>query len=482
MFITVFALFLMAPDCSSLASMKMSGVAVTSAQSVEAGNSQFKNASGFCRVAATLKPTADSDIKIEVWLPPNWNGKYQAVGNGGWGGSISYNAMNEALRNGYATSSTDTGHTGGGGAFVQGHPERLIDFAYRSEHEMTVTAKTIIKQFYGRAPQYSYWNGCSTGGRQALKEAQMFPDDFDGIIAGDPANPRTRLASWQLSLAKAALVDKASYIPATKYPLVHKAVLETCDAIDGLKDGLIDNPTQCKFDPKVLMCKAEDGPSCLTAPQVEAAKKIMSPALSKTGTEIFPGYEPGTELGWGNLVAGPEAHGNAVDQFKYVVFKDPNWDWKTFDLDRDSAAADKADDGLMNAINPDLKKFSGHGGKLILYHGWSDQQVAPRSTINYYNSVAKTMGGVEKTSDWIRLFMVPGMGHCSGGEGPNTFDMVPHLERWVEQGKAPTQVEAAHKTNGQIDRTRLLCPYPQVGKYKGTGSIDNASNFVCQAP
>lgn len=480
-----------ASDCGSFSLMRMPEVTITLAQSIEAGqlsipevtreNPIYKTLPKFCRIAATLKPTADSDIKIEVWMPAaNWNQKLEAVGNGGWGGAINYSGMAEALRNGYATTSTDTGHKGAGGAFAQDHPEKLIDFAYRSEHEMTVMAKAFIKRFYGTAPKYSYFNGCSTGGRQALKEAQNFPNDYDGIVAGDPANPRTRLASWQISLALAAVKDKASFIPPTKYPMIHKAVMETCDEIDGLKDGLIDNPTNCKFDPKVLMCKGEDEPSCLTAPQVEAAKKIMSPAVnSKSGAEIFPGYEPGTELGWGNLVAGPEAHGNAVDQFKYVVFKDPKWDWRNFDLDKDSAAADKADNGLMNAVNPDLTKFSGHGGKLILYHGWSDQQVAPRSTINYYNSVNATMGGAQKTSNWIRLFMVPGMGHCGGGEGPNTFDMVTPLEEWVEQGKAPAQIPAAHKTNGQVDRTRLLCPYPQIGKYKGTGSIDDAANFTC---
>jgi feruloyl esterase len=443
-------------------------------------------------VAATLRPTADSDIKVEVWLPiAGWNGKFQAVGNGGWAGTISYPAMAEALRRGYATSSTDTGHTGTSGAFALGHPQKFIDFAYRSEHEMTVKAKAIVKAFYGNSPKYSYWNGCSTGGRQGLAEAQRFPDDFDGIIAGAQANPRTHLNAWQLSIAKAALADPAASIPPTKYPLIHKAVLDACDAADGLKDGLLNDPSRCHFDPKVLLCKGaptaasatgQDGGSadeCLTPRQVETVRFIMSPAKTSKGEEIFPGFAPGAELGWAALVGGPEPTVTAIDQYKYVVFKDPNWDWRTFELDRDVAAADKVDNGTINAIDPNLKPFTAHRGKLIMYHGWSDPLVGPGTSVNYFNRVSKALGPA-KTQDSVRLFMVPGMGHCGGGEGPNTFDTLSALEQWVERGKAPDRILASHATNGMVDRTRPLCPYPQVATYKGSGSIDEAENFVCR--
>src|SRR4029077_15691669 len=254
-----------------------------------------------------------------------WNGKFQAVGNGGWAGTIGYAAMGRALAQGYATSSTDTGHTGGSASFALGHPEKLADYAYRSEHEMTVKAKAIIDAFYGTGPKLSYWNGCSTGGRQALIEAQRFPDDYDGIIAGAAANPKTHLDAWRIWMAQAMFKDEASVIPGTNVPMVYKAVLAACDAIDGLKDGLIDDPTKCHFDPHVLECKNGDAPSCLTAAQVTAAKVVMSPVKDrKTGAEIFPGFEPGNELGWERMLSGPDPYATAVDQFKYIVFGNPN--------------------------------------------------------------------------------------------------------------------------------------------------------------
>src|SRR5215470_16711862 len=279
-----------AASCDSLSTLGLKDTTVTMAKLVPAGQfslpgerqtggggaNPYANLPEFCRVTATLKPSSDSDIKIEVWLPVNgWNGKFQAVGNGGWAGVISYSAMAEAVRAGYASASTDTGHVGGRGTFALDHPEKLVDFSWRSEHEMTVKAKAVIQAFYGSAPRLSYWNGCSTGGRQGLKEAQMFPDDYDGIIAGAPAN-RTAISLW---IAHAVLKDPASYIPPAKYPLIHRAALEACDAADGVKDG--------------------DGPSCLTAPQAAAAKQIYSPATNpRTGRQLFASLVPGTELGW----------------------------------------------------------------------------------------------------------------------------------------------------------------------------------------
>jgi tannase/feruloyl esterase len=483
-----------ASSCNSLAMLALKDTTVTMAQLVPAGQfsppgerqgggrgaNPYKDLADFCRVAVTIKPTSDSDIKVEVWLPANgWNGKFQAVGNGGWAGVISYSAMADAVRAGYASASTDTGHVGGRGTFALGHPEKLIDFGWRSEHEMTVKAKAIVQAFYGNAPRLSYWNGCSTGGRQGLKEAQMFPEDYDGIIAGAPAN-RTAISLW---IAHAVLKDPASYIAPTKYPIIHQAALNTCDNRDGLKDGLIDDPTKCDFDPKVLLCKSTDGAECLTSPQVEAAKKIYSPAINpRTGKQLFNSLVPGTELGWGVQAQGPEPSANIYDQYRYVVFKDPNWDWKTFNFDSDVERGDLPENLVMNATDPNMKAFFKRGGKLLLYHGWSDTNVPTLNTIKYYKSVVDNLGGTAEASKNIRLFLAPGMGHCGGGEGPNVFDKVGALEQWVEHGKAPEQLNASHSTKGSVDRTRPLCPYPQVAKYKGSGSIDDASNFVCRMP
>lgn len=482
-----------AKPCEGLAALKLQHMAITLAEVVPAGgfsrpasgrsNAEqgFSNPVAFCRVAATLTPTSDSDIKIEVWMPTSgWNGKFQAVGNGGWAGVLSYPAMSEAIGRGYATASTDTGHTGDGGSFALGHPEKFVDYAWRAVHEMTGAAKSIIEAFYGSRPRMSYWNGCSTGGRQGLMEAQRFPLDYDGIIAGASANPRTKLNAAGVAVHQALWRNPASAIPAAKYELIHNAVLDACDGIDGLKDRLVQDPTRCQFDPKVLACKGDDAPTCLTGPQVEAARTIMSPVKTRSGVEVFPRREPGAELGWGFFFASADAQPLVLDTFRYIVFKDPNWDWRTFDLETALEKADAAGETkAADAVDPNLSPFAAHGGKLLMYHGWSDALVAPRASVNYYNRVLATMGGAAKTADWIRLFMVPGMGHCRGGDGPNTFDVVGALEQWVAARRPPDRIIAAHLTGGKGDRTRPLCPYPQLAVYNGTGSIDEAANFTC---
>jgi feruloyl esterase len=476
-----------AQPCDRLSQLASPTVSIKLATIVDTGNftpvgsaDALYNLPPFCRVAADLMPTPDSDIRIEVWLPTaQWNGKFIAVGSGGWGGSLSYGEMADALRRGYATSATDDGHTGASASFVVGHPEKLIDFAYRAEHDMTVEAKTLIRAFYGRDPRYSFWSGCSGGGREGLLQASRFPDEFDGIIAGDPANIRRN--SWALELAVQTFKDPEAYIPPAKYPMIHRAVLEACDAKDGLKDGLVEAPESCNVDFKSLQCKTADGLDCLTARQVQTAQTITSPVATKTGRILFPRVEPGTELRWSRLAGGPQPADLFLDEFRYVVYQDPNWDWRSFDLERDSAKAHAIDKNVDELI-PDLTAFEKHGGKLLLYHGWADQQVAPGSSVEFYKAVLDSSGGPKQTSNWIRLFMAPGMAHCSGGEGPDTFDKISAMEQWVEQGKTPEQIIAAHKTAGKIDRTRPLCPYPQVAHYNGTGSIDEASNFSCRLP
>jgi len=467
-----------AGTCESLTSLSLPNATITSVKAEAAGESP-----AFCRAALTIKPSSDSDVKFEIWLPAaGWNQKYEAVGNGGWAGSINYAAMEEALRQGYATSSTDTGHSGAGGNFAFHHPEKVVDYAYRSEHEMVVKSKATIQAFYGSAPRLSYFNGCSSGGKQGLNEAQRYPGDFDGIIAGAPAVNWTGRAAQSIWVAQAVHKDEASYIPPTKYPVLHKAVLEACDALDGVKDGVLEDPRLCKFDPKTVECKGGDASSCLSAPQVEAARKIYTPLTNpRTQRLIFPAQERGSEMGWQNL-AGPQPLGISNDYFKYVVFEDPSWDYRTFNFDTDVARTEKVDNGTINALNPNLQPFFQHGGKLLQYHGWGDQQISPGSSVLYYNSVLEALGGASKVSGSYRLFMVPGMGHCRGGDGTDTFDAMKALEQWVEQGSAPEKIIASRVRNGAVDRTRPLCPYPQVASYTGSGSTDDAANFVCKVP
>jgi feruloyl esterase len=471
-----------AATCEQLAaSLQLTNAKVTATEAVTSGTfMDQKNLPPFCRVQLTLTPSSDSDIKSEVWLPlNNWNGKFQQVGNGAWAGSIQYGALAEGIRRGYATASTDAGHTGTDASFAVGHPEKLKDFGYRAVHETAVQSKATLTNFYGMAPKLSYFNGCSGGGRMAFQEAQRFPADFDAVLAGAPGYNRVNQSVWMLMNAKATLDNPASFIPPAKYAVLHRAALDACDAQDGLKDGLISEPLSCHVDPAVTQCKSGDAPNCLTAPQVEAARKLYAGVTNpKTGERIFPRLEPGSELSWGGPAGGPEPLAVGADLFKFVVFKDPKWDFRKFDLARDYDAVHKIDSLDLSPSSPDLKAFVARGGKLLIYQGWADQNVAPQSTVDYYNNVVKTIGQ-KRVDDSVRLFFAPGMAHCGGGEGPNVFDALAPLEQWREQGKAPTSILATHSTSGKVDRSRPLCPFPQVAKYTGTGSIDDAANFAC---
>src|SRR6202167_3617481 len=488
---------LAAPSCETLANLALPHATVTLAQAEGAGQltlptgavptfpgfpaPNFGNLPAICRVAATLKPTSDSDIKVEVWMPASsWNGKLESVGNGAWAGSISYRDLAIAVTAGYAAASTDTGHTETTAAFVVGHPEKLIDFAYRAVHEMTLASKAIAAAYYGKNPARSYFNGCSTGGRQALTEAQRFPADYDGIVAGAAANYPTHLQGAQVWTTEITNQNDG-YIPPAKYPLIHNAVLEACDALDGVKDRVLEDPRLCHFDPQAIACKGpdqgRDAPTCLTPSQVEVARKIYA----GPGPSLFPGLERGSELGWATL-SGPKPMALAAETYQYLVFKDPNWDYLKFDAARDMATADTVAGPIMNSIDPNLKPFFEHGGKLLMYRGWADPGIAPENSVNYFTSVEDAAGGKLRTTNSIRLFMVPGMGHCRGGDGTDDFDKIGTLAAWVESNKAPNYIPAAHKTKGAVDRTRPLCPYSQTAHYKGSGSTDDMANFVCAAP
>ena len=477
-----------ATACEDLSKLSPPNTTITLAQSVAAGAftapggrggaNPFADLPAFCRVAATLKPSPDSDIKIEVWLPASgWNGKFEGVGNGVWNGNIDQNAMATALRRGYATAGTDTGHEGGGGPWMQ-NKDKLIDYGYRSVHEMTGTAKQIVNSFYGSAPKFAYFNSCSSGGRQGLKEAQMFPDDYDGIVAGSPALNATGRSAFAIHVAQVVHKDDASFIPQAKFAAIHDAALQACDALDGVTDRVISNPRACKFDPAVIACKAgEDTNSCLTPAQVASARVLYQPLVNpKTKQVINTPLEVGSELGW-NVFGGPQPFGTALQFFQFMAFNNPQIDYKSLDFN-DPAVLAKIDNDVVNAKSTDLKKFVARGGRLIQYHGWSDPQIPPGSSINYYEDVLKAMGS--KVQDNYRLFMVPGMNHCGGGDGPASFDMLTALEQWVEQKKAPDTIPASHLTNGQPDRTRILCPHPQVATYKGSGDPNSAASFACK--
>jgi feruloyl esterase len=498
-------------SCEGLAKLALPTTTIKTAESVPAGTftppggGSIPSLPAFCRVAGMIKPSADSDIEFEVWMPASgWNGKFEGIGNGGYAGAIGYGPMGAAVAHGYATASTDTGHHAGttDASWALGHPEKVTDFGYRAVHETADKAKAIIHAFYGDAPKRSYFSSCSNGGRQALMEAQRYPADYDGIVAGAPAYYWTHLLTAALWDMTAMLNDPASYIPASKLPAIEAANLDTCDALDGVKDGVIDDPTMCHATPSKLLCTGAESDSCLTAPQVAALGKIYGGAKNVKGEQVFPGFSPGGEAGatgWGGWISGGARekslqHAFGTNFFEFMVYSDPKWDYHTFSVDHDMKVADDSLAGKLNATSPDLKKFKDRGGKLIMYHGWSDAAIPPTSTVNYYKNVVAKMGAKDSSS-FVRLFMVPGMQHCGGGPGPNVFgqgavtggdpehDVDAAIHRWVEEGKAPEQIIAtkykgASPASG-VARTRPLCKYPQVAKWNGTGSSDDAANFTC---
>jgi feruloyl esterase len=426
-----------------------------------------------CRVQMVLKPTSDSIINMELWLPPaeKWNGKFMGVGNGGFAGSIQglTNEMPQALRLGYATAGTDTGHQEQGGNWAIGHPEKMIDFGYRSTHEMTLKGKELVKIFYDQSAKYAYFKGCSTGGRMAMMEAQRYPEDYDGIIAGSLANRHIHM--WTAGVARSIELSRhpEESLPAEKAMLVNQLVTNTCDT---LKEGFLNNPRECKVDFSKLLCAAgKDDNTCLTAPQLKTVDTFYGGVKNSKGELIFSGQALGNPIGAQRSTN--QSPGGTFDIVR-IAFNDPNLDWQKFDLDRDMPVIDKAL-SYVDSVNPDLSKFKSKGGKLLLTHGWADTGITPENTVLYYESVLNKMG--KNQSDWMRLFMAPGMGHCGGGPGVNTFDAIGTLETWVEKGIAPDQMMG----KGAQGLTRPMCPYPQSAQYKGTGDLKDGANWECKA-
>jgi feruloyl esterase len=399
-----------------------------------------------------------------------------AVGNGGFGGSIQgFAEMRNALRLGYATAGNDTGHTadeGPNGMFALGHPEKIVDFAYRAMHEMTVTSKKLITQFYGRPQQFSYYKGCSTGGRQGVMSAQRYPEDFDGIIAGALANRHIQMHTAGVARSIELSRHPEQEISPAKAQMVTKAMMAACDT---LKEGFLNNPRACTFDFKKLACpQGSDNDTCLTAPQVKTVETFYGGLRNKKGELIFSGQALGNPLP--PLRGVTTTPGGGFDTVRIWGFQNADYDWRTFDLDRDMPVINSKV-GFVDAVDPDLQKFKARGGKLLLYAGWGDTGITPENTVLYYENLLKAMG--PRQDDFVRLFMVPGMGHCRGGDGPNTFDTIGAMEAWREKGFTPTALTGF---NPQTSLTRPICSYPQYPKYKGTGNLKEASNWTCTAP
>jgi len=460
--------------CTELTSLSTEHIAITSATAMPAADRP-----AYCRVLALATPVPDSEIHFEIWLPDSksWNGKLLGTGNGGYSSALTYPQMEAALRRGYATAGSDTGHTGENLSFGDGHPQKIADWAWRAVHVMTEAAQQVIARYYGRAAAHSYFAGCSTGGQQALTEAQRFPNDYDGIVAGAPGINRIRLNVGFLWNWRALHDGGADLLPASKLPVLHRAVMSACDALDGLEDGVISDPRRCRFDPAALLCRGTDDAECLTPAEIGIVRKIYDGARNpRTGEPLFAGWERGSEGGWGAYFVGRREPAR-LDFWRYWVFRNPAWDPMSFDFNRNVAQADAELAGIAST-NADLAAFRNRGGKIVAYQGWADPVVPPENTIQYYERVEKVTGG---TAGFFRLFMVPGMSHCAGGSGATTFDALDVLDQWVTESKAPSQIVASHSTNGKVDITRPLCPWPQTARWTGSGRGDAASQFVCRS-
>ena len=507
-----------AVSCDSLSSLSLPNTTITSAQLLDAGRftppgrDPIQDLPEFCRLEGVARPTSDSEIRFELWMPSlGWNQRFRAVGSSGFGGSINYDAMPDALRKGYATASTDGGHVSDhlDSTWALGHPEKIIDWGYRATHEMTAASKEVIRAFYGQSPQWSFFEGCSDGGRDALMEAQRFPDDYEGILAGAPAISAVRLLTSGLYNVP---TSSPTYIPASKIPAISAAVRSACDAQDGVTDGLLTDPRQCRFDPAVLLCHGADSEACLTTPQVSQLKKMYGGLKDSKGQQIYPGYPPGSEEGddgWTLWLTGSGPGQGlisifGINYFRNMIFDNPTWDFHSVPAERAAAIAEIKNGQIIDAAEPDLRRFQARGGKLILYHGWSDAAMSAFATINYYDAVTATMG-TDRTQNFARLYLAPGMRHCFGGPGPNFFGQLDltsidakssptspdprynissAVEQWVTRGIAPGPIIATKFTDDSdpaqgVKMTRPLCPYPQVATYNGTGDTNDAVNFAC---
>ena len=406
-------------------------------------------------------------MNFRVALPDGWNGKFLFLGVGGLAGSIAN--LDPGLARGYATASTDTGHQVSEPNWASNRAKE-IDYGHRGTHVTTVAAKAVTAGFYGTAPKYAYFQGCSNGGRQALMEVQRYPEDFDGIIGGALANRHIQMHTAGVARNIELARHPERTIPEEKAKLVNDTVMNSCDT---LKEGFLNNPRECKVDLSKLACSGADAANCLTAAQMRTVETFYGGLKNSKGELIFSGQALGNPIP--ALRGATGTPGGGYDTVRIWGFQDAKYDWHTFDLDRDMPIINKKV-GFVDAVNPDLRKFKAHGGKLLLYAGWRDTTITPENTVLYYENLVKEMGDQK---DFSRLFMVPGMAHCRGGDGPNTFDTLTAMEQWREQGVTPAQMMGS---NPQSGLTRPLCPYPQYAKYKGSGDLKDAKNWACTAP
>jgi feruloyl esterase len=466
--------------CATLVALTGYDFSVITATTVAAS----ADAPEYCRVIGQIQP----EIRFEISLPAAWNGRLYMFGNGGYAGE-SLDAPNRAanvrrgLARGFAVAQMNTGHDAAVeplGSFAV-NSQKFLDYAYRGLHVTALTAKKILQTYYDGSLRHSYFDGCSTGGRQGLIAAQRFPEDFDGIVNGAPV---LNFSGTMIDYASNQRALKAAPIPADKLKILAEAVVAKCDAADGLKDGLIDDPRSCGFKPAADLprCAGDaDGPSCFTAGQITTLETIYG-GVKHGGVEFFPGWAAGSESAWTPWFVGaaqrPVQVAFGETFFKYMAFGRPNtsYDWLTFDVETDLEKIEWAR-SVLDATDSDLSRFKARGGKIVSYFGWADPALNPMMGIRYYESVTQKMG--PSTTDFYRLFMVPGMYHCGGGTGVSTFDALTPLVEWVEKGVVPQSIVGSRVVEGKVLRTRPLCPYPQVARYKGTGSIDEASSFSC---
>jgi len=461
----------------------------------------FHELPAFCRVAGVMRPSSDSVIRFEMWLPESgdWNGRFLGVGNGGFAGSIGYRQMAGYLKRGFATAGSDAGHQADAGdaSWAFGRPEKIKDFGWRAVHLTAERAREVVRTYYDKPLRKAYFDSCSDGGREALMEAQRFPEDYDGILAGAPANAWTHMVSSGVDVAQQTIGDPAAYISSMKLPAVQRASLAACDAADGVKDGIIGDPAKCHFDPVVLLCKGPDSIECLTQPQVNSLKAYYRGGVDGQGKSIFPGYTPGDENGWHEWVLGnaPGSGYGALyveNYFRYMVSGDPKWNVLTANVDQSLQQAIARTSSELDATNPDLSRFATRGGKLIVYHGWNDPAISPWNSVAYYKSVQQQMGE-DKADSLMRLYMVPGMEHCTSGPGADSFGQLgiptatgskyglfDSLVDWVEKGSPADNVVATKdEQGGKVEMSRPLCAYPKIAKYKGSGDTTDAANFSC---
>lgn len=486
-----------ADRCTQLTGRQIGDGTVEKAEFVPAGSKLVMvpdpTSFGFCRVTARTSSGPASTIKVAVWLPEQWNGKMAGLGGGGYSGGFASAdvSFRGPVSKGYATLATDAGHdTSAQAEWALGHPEKIEDYGHRANHQGALFGKALVAAYYGAPAKRAYFHGCSNGGRDALMLAQRYPGDYDAIAVGAPANDFTGLISSFVQYERLFRVSPGVTLTPAKLKLLHDAAIAKCDGVDGAKDGLIENPRQCRFDPAALSCKPGGQGECLTSEEVGIVRHIYSGIRLRNGYQVMPGLPVGSEYEWNAWLTGPKAAGGdlGVQLYRYMLFNDPKWQVSSFDINRDYPLARKKLGPIIDAVDPNLRPFFRKGGKLLMYHGWDDAAIPAGNTLRYYAAMRRTVGA--KAADASsRLFMMPGVGHCAGGHGPDNVDFFAELDRWKDSGKAPDQLIAAKGDNilrsmvglpTKTLRSRPLCVYPKTAHYKGAGSLDEAASFLCR--